>query len=147
MTQATRPIDLAGAAALIGFSALLGFNQVVIRVVNEGLQPVFFAGLRSAGALLCVYLWLWARGKPMRMKREHLLPGIALGAVFAAEFVFLFLALDYTTVTRTSVIFYTMPLWLAVMGHFLLPGERMTWRRTLGFLIGFGVDSGLSSKG
>ena len=87
MSNGTRPIDLPGALALIGFSALLGFNQVVIRVVNEGLQPVFFAGIRSAGALLCLYLWLWARGKPMGMKRLHLLPGIALGAVFAAEFV------------------------------------------------------------
>ena len=137
MTKGTRPIDLPGAVALIGFSALLGFNQVVIRVVNEGLQPVFFAGIRSAGALLCLYLWLWLRRKPMRMQARHLAPGLALGAVFAAEFVFLFLALDYTTVTRTSVIFYTMPLWLAVMGHFLLPGEGMTRTKALGLVLAF----------
>lgn len=137
MSHPQRPIDLPGAVALIGFSALLGFNQVVIRVVNEGLQPVFFAGLRSAGALFCVYLWLWARNKPMHMKRAHFMPGIALGAVFAAEFVFLFLALDYTTVTRTSVIFYTMPLWLAVMGHFLLPGESMTRAKAAGLVLAF----------
>ena len=34
-------IDAFGAISLIGFSVLLGFNQVVIKVVNEGLQPVF----------------------------------------------------------------------------------------------------------
>lgn len=137
MSNVTRPIDLPGAVALIGFSALLGFNQVVIRVVNDGLQPVFFAGIRSFGALLCIYLWLWLRGKPMRMRRAHLLPGCALGAVFAAEFIFLFIALDYTTVTRTSVIFYTMPLWLALGGHFLLPGGRMDGTKVAGLVLAF----------
>jgi len=39
-------VDTFGAVSLIAFSALLAFNQVVIAVVNEGLQPVFFAGVR-----------------------------------------------------------------------------------------------------
>ena len=39
-------IDAFGAVALTGFAALLAVNQVVIAVVNEGLQPVFFAALR-----------------------------------------------------------------------------------------------------
>ena len=34
-------IDAFGAASLIGFSLLMAFNQVVIKVVNDGLQPVF----------------------------------------------------------------------------------------------------------
>ena len=34
-------IDAFGAVSLVGFSLLLGFNQVVIKVVNEGMQPVF----------------------------------------------------------------------------------------------------------
>ena len=38
-------IDLFGAVALSSFSLLLAFNQVVIKVTNGGLQPVFFAGL------------------------------------------------------------------------------------------------------
>ena len=58
-------IDSAGAFALVGFSALLGFNQVVIRVVNDGLQPVFFAGLRSLGSVLCLGLWFSVRRRPL----------------------------------------------------------------------------------
>jgi len=42
-----KKIDSLGATALISFSAMLGLNQVLIKIVNDGLQPVFQAGLRS----------------------------------------------------------------------------------------------------
>ncbi|NNK78938.1 MAG: DMT family transporter, partial [Litoreibacter sp.] len=36
------------------------------------------------------------------------------------------------SVARASVIFYTMPVWLALAGHFILPGERLTPMKCLG---------------
>lgn len=131
-------IDAFGATSLVLFSALLGFNQVVIKFVNGGLQPVFFAGLRSAGAVLCIWLWLRFRGRRLDLRPGTLWAGILIGLVFAAEFVALFIALDLTTVSRTSVIFYTMPVWLAIAAHFLLPGERITPIRALGLVLAFG---------
>ncbi|MBT8460284.1 MAG: DMT family transporter [Boseongicola sp.] len=130
-------IDTTGALALIGFSALLGFNQVVIRVVNDGLQPVFFAGLRSVGAIFCIWLWFAIRKRSLGLKREDLKPGLLIGAFFAAEFILLFNALDLTTVTRVSVIFYSMPLWLALMAHFFIPGERITVPKAIGQALAF----------
>ena len=130
-------IDLAGAVGLIGFSALMGFNQVVIKVVNEGLQPVFFAALRSAGAALCIGLWMWARGRAPKVAPGTWGVGLLSGVIFATEFTFLFLALDLTTVTRTSVILYSMPVWLAVAAHFLLPGERITPGKAAGLALVF----------
>lgn len=130
-------IDAFGAVALIGFSALLGFNQVVIKVVNEGLQPVFFAAVRSAGAALVIGLWMWSRGRPPSVIPGTWGVGILSGVIFATEFTFLFIALDLTTVTRTSVIFYSMPVWLAVAAHFLLPGERITPNKAAGLALAF----------
>ena len=130
-------IDTFGTVALVAFSALLGFNQVVIRVVNDGLQPVFFAGLRSAGAVICLWLWMSWRGQPVRLSRDMLGPGLLIGTVFAAEFIFLFIALDLTTVTRTSVVFYTMPLWLALGAHFLLAGDAMSPSKATGLALAF----------
>ncbi|MBD3764371.1 MAG: DMT family transporter [Rhodobacterales bacterium] len=125
-------IDAAGAIALTGFAALLGFNQVVIKVVNEGLQPVFFAGLRSVIATACVAAWvLWRRGG-LGHQPGTAGAGVLVGLVFAAEFLCLFLALDLTTVVRTAIIFYSMPVWLALMAHATLPGERITRTRALG---------------
>lgn len=130
-------IDAFGAASLTLFSLLLAGNQVLIKLVNEGLQPVFFAGIRSVAAAAVIALLMLARRRDVRFERRQLGPGLAIGIVFAAEFVCLFLALDLTTVTRTSVIFYSMPVWLAVIGHFVLPGERMTRVKAAGLALAF----------
>ena len=128
-------IDGFGAVALTGFALLLAFNQVVIKVTNGGLQPVFFAGLRSAGAILCILSWLWWRGVPVRLRRAHLGWGMLLGAVFAFEFMCLFIALDLSSVGRVGVIFYSMPVWLALMAHAFLPDDRITGLKAAGLAL------------
>ena len=100
---------------LIGFSLLLAFNQVVIKVANGGFQPVYLAALRSLGAVFVFALWMRWRGKPMLPARENLWPSVLLGALFSAEFIFLFLALDLTTVSRVSILFYSMLIWLDLL--------------------------------
>jgi hypothetical protein len=44
-------LDAFGGTALLGVTLLLAFNQILVKWVNTGLQPVFFAGLRSALAI------------------------------------------------------------------------------------------------
>lgn len=129
-------LDATGAAMLVGVQALLAFNQVVIALVNKGLQPVFFAGLRSALAVVFVGAFLTWRRRPPRLKRAALGQGLLIGALFAAEFICLFLALDLTTVGRASVLMYLMPVWFAVMAHFGL-GERITPLKALGLALAF----------
>lgn len=141
-------IDAFGAASLIGFSVLLGFNQVVIKVVNGGLQPVFFAGLRSLGVIFCVWLWIRLRGRKLDFKPGTIRAGILMGVVFSFEFLCLFMALDLTSVTRTTVIFYSMPVWLAIAAHFLMPGERITGIKAAGLMMAFcGVAYAIISRG
>ena len=135
--QRKERVDAFGLVSLLGFAALLGFNQVVIKIVNDGLQPVFFAGLRSVGAMICVWAFLRMRGFRVTFQRAHLVPGILMGIAFSLEFIFLFIALDLTTVARTSVLFYTMPIWFALAAHFWLPGERLTTIKTAGLLLAF----------
>ncbi|PWK62824.1 DMT family transporter [Roseicyclus mahoneyensis] len=147
MAQKDR-IDAFGATALTGFAALLAFNQVVIAVVNDGLQPVFFAALRSMGGALCIWLWMIARGLPVRVAPGTLPAGLLIGTLFAVEFICLFVALDLTTVTRTSVIFYTMPVWLALMAHVSIPGEGITGRKGAGLALAFaGVVVAITLRG
>ena len=57
-----------------------------------------------------------------------------MGFLFYFEFVLLFQALDWTTVSRASLLFYTMPIWLAISAHFLLPNETLTPKRILGLI-------------
>lgn len=129
-------LDAFGTSVLLGVTLLLAFNQIIVKLVNQGLQPVFFAGLRSVLAVFVVWAWLVYKGRPPRLHRRALLPGLLMGAVFAAEFLCLFMALDLTTVGRTSVIFYSMPVWFAILAHYGL-GERITPTRAAGLALAF----------
>lgn len=131
-------IDLFGAAALIAFAFHLAFNQVVVKVTAGGFAPVFAAGLRSTGAILVLMLWMRLRGYPVGIPRNAWLGGTLSGLFFAAEFFFLFIALDIGTVSRVSVIFYSMPVWLTLIAHFLLPGERLSGRKIAGLALAMG---------
>jgi drug/metabolite transporter (DMT)-like permease len=130
-------MDAFGALSLTAFGLFLAFNQIIIKLVNEGLQPVFFAGVRSFIAIFCLWAWLVWRGRPPRLERRLWLHGLAIGLAFAGEFLCLFTALDLTTVTRTSIILYSMPVWLAIAAHFLLPGERTTTVKVIGLALAF----------
>lgn len=130
-------IDAFGASVLVASAAVLGLNQVMIKVVNLGLQPVFQAGLRSLCAILPVLIFALVTRKKLSLRDGTLGPGILIGLFFTAEFTLLFQALDYTSVARASVLFYTMPFWVALGAHVLIPGERLTPLRGLGLVLAF----------
>ena len=130
-------IDAVGAAGLIAAALLFAVNQVSIKLMNEGFQPVFLAGLRSVLAIACIWGWMRLRGHPLRFSAGSIPAGVLMGVMFAAEFLFLFLALDLTTVVRSAIIFYSMPVWLALMAHFGLPGERITRSKAVGLAVAF----------
>ncbi len=124
-----------GASMLVLQAAMLGLNQVLIKIVNAGLQPVFQAGLRSACAIVPILLFALITRKKLSVTDGTLKMGILCGTIFGIEFLFIFIALDLTSVARVSVLFYTMPVWFTVAAHYLLPDESMTPRRMLGLAL------------
>lgn len=128
-------IGAGGAAALVAFSLVLGFNQVVVKVSNDGMQPVFAAGVRSFIALTALLIYMRLRGIRWRVPPTGIGPALLIGALFSIEFIGLYKALDLTSVARVSIIFYSMPVWLALVAHFTLPGERLTPVRAAGLVL------------
>ena len=60
---------------------------------------------------------------------------IVFGLVFSAEFLILFTAIDLTTVSRSSIFFYAMPIWMAIGAHLFLPGDRLTSQKIAGLVL------------
>ena len=143
-----KPIDAFGATALVGVATLLAINQIVIKVTVDGFAPVFQSGLRSAIALVIIAAWIaWFR-IPLHLTRIEVVWGIIAGGFFALEFLCLFIALDLTTVSRTSILFYSMPVWLGLAAHLFLPGERLNAGKLLGMALAIsGVALALFESG
>ena len=128
-------VDALGAIALVLFSVLLGLNQALVKLVNVGMAPVFQSGLRSACAFLIVLSAALLMRKKLNISDGTLVPGIFSGLLFSLEFYLLFSALEYTTVSRVSMLFYTQPFWVALGAHFLLPGERLNRVKSIGLIL------------
>lgn len=131
-------VDAIGAVMLTSFAALLAFNQVVIKVTGGGFGPIYMAGLRSVGAVIVILLWMQLRRIKIATAPNARLGGVLVGVLFAVEFMAIYSAIDITTVSRASIMLYTMPVWLALIGHFVLPGERLTTRRSIGLVLAMG---------
>lgn len=146
MAQRKHEMDALGVSLLVSFSALLGLNQALVKIVNAGFAPIFQSGLRSACAILPVLGFAWWMRRKLSINDGSLPWGILNGLLFSAEFALLFLALDYTTVARASLFFYIMPVWVALGAHLLIKTEPLNRNKVLGLLCALvGVALALSS--
>ncbi|MDA0764773.1 MAG: DMT family transporter [Proteobacteria bacterium] len=132
-----KSIDIWAASFLIIFSAVLGLNQVLVKLVNIGMHPVFQVALRSALAVFPILIFCYFSKKKIIISDGSLFPGIIAGVLFAFEFILLFTALDYSTVTRVSLIFYTMPVWLTLGAHFLIDDDKLSRNKIIGLVLAF----------
>lgn len=123
--------------SLLLLSLLWGGNMVAIKVSVQGVAPLFAAGLRSLVAAACVLLWMRARGTPVVPSRGLLAHGAAAGVLFGLEFGCIYLGLRYTLASRTSILLYTHPFFVALGAHWLLAGDRLHLRKTAGLLLAF----------
>ncbi len=130
-------LDAFASATVVVLCLAWGLNQVVIKVTNLGLQPVFQAGLRSALGALLVFLWCRYRRIPLGKRDGTLVAGVVAGLLFAFEFILIYVGLDFTTVARGIVLIYFAPVVVAVGAHFLIPRERLTPIRIAGLLAAF----------
>ncbi|MFT7131815.1 MAG: drug/metabolite transporter (DMT)-like permease [Cyclobacteriaceae bacterium] len=142
-------LDLLAVSFLIGFNVLLGLNQALVKLVNDGFSPLLQGGLRSACAFLPVLIFAVVMRRRLSVTDGSLPWGILNGLFFSIEFGLLFIALDYSTVARVSLFFYMMPVWVTISAHFLIPEEPLNRNKVMGLslavigvAIGFGGNLG-----
>ncbi|MCB1334962.1 MAG: DMT family transporter [Roseivivax sp.] len=126
-------------AQIAALGLVWGATFLVMELALRGLSPLWLASGRIGfAALLTVAVWLW-RGPRLFTTEARDWPALLLAATLTTAVPFMLLAwgLQHVTsgfagVSMAAVVLIVLPL-----AHFLVPGEKMTLRRTLGFLIGF----------
>jgi len=134
-----KPSPPVRAASLATLVAIWGTTWAVIRIGLGGIPPLTgvalrfgIAGLLLWGAALAIGLrgarlrappWLWTA-------QGLLTFGVSYGLVYWGE--------QWVPTGLTAVLFATFPLWVAVLAHFALPGERMRPVGVLGLLLALG---------
>jgi O-acetylserine/cysteine efflux transporter len=124
---------------MLGLLCLIwGFNWVIMKLANGVFPPVLFAGYRfGLGAIVLLAFCLY---KKVPFPKGNVFVWIAVCGFLQTTYfnIAIQLSLKDLSAGLTSVLTYSMPLWLSVMGHFWLPGERLTVRKSIGVLLGTG---------
>lgn len=132
---AKETLDVKAVVILTGLCMLWGFNAVTIKVSNEGIGPVFCAGIRSVIAVIALAIWMKAKKLPLFP--SNLLDGLAVGLLFGIEFACLYASLLYTTGSSAWILLYSTPFFHALGAHFFLKGDRLTVYKSMGLMLAF----------
>lgn len=138
MPQQHAELDRVAVITMVVMCAILGMQNVVVKIGNEGISPIWQSGLRSIGATVLVWAWAKLRGIRLWDADGSLWPGMLAGVLFAAEFGLIFTALLYTDASRGVIFLYTAPFFVALGALWLLPNERMRRAQWTGMALAFG---------
>src|SRR5258708_4607518 len=102
-----------------------GSTYVAIRYVAQLLHPALISGLRYVIASSLLMSYLFARGRPVRLHRRHLLQAGALGIVmFSVNTTLLNYGSQVLSAGVTALFLSTIPLFIAVLEAVLPGGAR-----------------------
>jgi len=129
-------VSLKALALLAALTLVWGTNWVLFRIALDELPPWTFRTVVLAVAALVLGVLLRLRGESFAVPKRRWPPLIAAAACNVGIWnIATSLAVLYIPSGHASVLAYTMPLWVAVLG-FALFGERLTGRLLVAILIG-----------
>jgi drug/metabolite transporter (DMT)-like permease len=124
--------------AFVVLTLIWGSTWAVIRLGLEGVPPLTGVALRFALAGTILLALASRLGVRFTWSREEL--GLwAMNGLFAfsASYTIVYWAEQHIPSGLTALLFATYPLFVAVLAHAFLPGERLGWSPAVGILLGF----------
>ncbi len=114
-----------------------GTTWSVIRISLDGIPP--FTGVSIRFAIAALILWAVARGRGVRLGggRERWLWVMQALLAFSVSYGVVYWAEQWVPSGLTSVLYSTLPLFVALFAYAFLPEERLRGFGLLGVLVGF----------
>ena len=114
-----------------------GSTWLFIKLGLEDLPPFTFAGIRFVIACAILFTWIRIRRLPLpRARADWILLAITGTLAFALNYGLLFWGEQYISSGLAALLQATIPAFGLIFAHFHLPGERLTWARIVGVLLG-----------
>lgn len=115
-----------------------GSTWLFIKLGLENLPPITFAGIRFV--IACVILFLVIRFRRISLPatgRDWGLLALTGVLSFTLNYGLVFWGEQYISSGLAALLQATLPAFGLVIAHFHLPGERMTWSKIFGVILGF----------
>lgn len=121
------------------FLAMLwGGNAVSLKIGLQEFSPFASAGFRFSIGLVLIASWASANGISIKPQRHEYLRLFLSAILFITQIVALNWGTNLTRAGRAAIMTNTYPLFVALIAHFVVPGDHMTRRKGLGLAFAFG---------
>lgn len=137
MTSRRNHLDALAIGVLLACCVFWGFQQVLVKATLAEVPPVLQAAIRFGGATALLWLWCQARGIALFERDGTLAAGLLAGVLFCAEFVCIYVGLQYTTASRLTIFLYTAPFWVALLLPLCVKTERLGVMQWAGLFLAF----------
>ena len=100
----------------------------------------YFAAYRFFLAGLMIFGGVWAVGKPLTLTRRGDYGAMVLIGLLQTtlQYIFFYIGLSNTTAVKASIIIGAGSFFLALFSHLWFQDDPITWRKSVGLVIGFG---------
>ena len=137
MSERKHHLDATAVVLIVGCCFLWGLNQVAAKAAMPEVPALWQAAVRSVGGALLVAAWAAVRRIPIFARDGTLPGGLLAGALFAVEFLCIFVGLQFTTASRMVVFIYISPFVVALGMPFIARHEGLSRPQMVGLLIAF----------
>jgi drug/metabolite transporter (DMT)-like permease len=137
MSSSTR-INLNHLALLALLVIIWGSSFALSKIAIRDVDPNWVAALRlTIGGIIILGFALWHNQSPALVRKswpKYIWLGVIGNAV---PFILISWGIQYTSSGITGLLMGTIPLFVIVIAHFMLPDEKLNWRKAAGFILGF----------
>ena len=138
MQAERKHLDSFAVGTMVLLCAVWGLHQVAIKSAAPDIAPILQIALRSGLSAILVGIVICCGSTQFSLRDGTLRPGIFVGILFSAEFLFVAEGLRFTSASHMAVFLYTAPIFTALSLHYLKPAERLRIHQWAGVAIAFG---------
>jgi len=125
------------AVFVVFLTVIFGANVVAIKLALGGMGPMTTAGLRFALAAAAIAIWARVTGRSFHIRPDQWPQVLLVSAAFTLQLSLFYLGLARTYASRGVLISNLLPFFVLFLSHRFIPGERITWKKMAGILLGF----------
>ena len=136
--SSNQELSLAAAMFTVFLCMIFGSNAVAVKLAFSGMGVFTTASIRFAVAASVIFLWARFTGRTIALKKGQIHQVLVFSSLFTVQLSLFYLGLSKSNASRGTLLSNLLPFFILFLAHFFIPGDRITRRKLLGILLGFG---------
>lgn len=132
-----RPLDLKAGLFVFFVSTLWSGNSIAIKSGLDYAPALRLGWMRFVVGSVVILGWAIYTKADLRIHRGELRPLIALAVLLSVQIIFMNLGIKYTTAGHATILIITASIWVPVLSHFFIPGDRLSSARLTGIMVAY----------